>query len=125
MTDLSRLIRFCMVGLATAVIHYGILLVGVEQLSMGATIASSAGFIVAVTFNYLMHYSWTFDQPAPHGRTLMRYLVMIGCGFVINGAVMYVASDMLAILYLLSQALAMAAVLTWNYLLANYWVFRV
>jgi putative flippase GtrA len=125
MTDVARLIRFCVVGLVTAVVHYGILLLGVEQLAMDATLASSIGFIVAVSFNYLMHYSWTFDQPAPHGRTLLRYGVMIGCGFVINGLVMYVASDMLAILYLISQALAMVAVLTWNYMLANYWVFRV
>jgi len=123
-TDVSRLIRFCMVGAATAVIHYGILFVGVEQFALAATLASSIGFVVAVTFNYFMHYSWTFAEPAPHGRTLLRYFVMISCGFVINGLVMYVASELLAIVYLLSQALAMAAVLTWNYLLANYWVFK-
>ncbi|MEP1471089.1 MAG: GtrA family protein [Halieaceae bacterium] len=122
---MARLIRFCVVGLITAVIHYGILLLGVEQFATDATLASSIGFIVAVSFNYLMHYSWTFDQPAPHGRTLVRYLVMIACGFMINAVVMFVASDILAILYLISQALAMAAVLVWNYLLANYWVFRV
>ena len=114
-----------MVGLATAVIHFGILLVGVERFAMDEVLASSLGFIVAVTFNYFMHYSWTFDQPAPHGRTLMRYFVMIGCGFMINGVIMYVASDEMAILYLLSQALAMVAVLAWNYLMANYWVFSV
>ena len=117
--------RFCAVGAATAVIHYGILFTGVEHIALAATPASSIGFVVAVTFNYFMHYSWTFAEPAPHGRTLRRYFVMIVCGFFINGLVMYVASELLSVVYLLSQALAMVVVLTWNYLLANYWVFKV
>ena len=125
MTDFSRVVSFCAVGAATAVIHYGILFVGVERFALAATLASSIGFIVAVTFNYFMHYSWTFAEPAPHGRTLLRYFLMIGCGFFINGLVMYMTSELLSIVYLLSQALAMVAVLTWNYLLANYWVFKV
>lgn len=112
-------------GLATALIHYGILYIGVEKGGVRATHASSLGFLVSVTFNYFMHYSWTFGEPSPHGRTLLRYLVMIACGFLINGSIMYVTSDLLAIIYLLSQAIALAAVLIWNYLLANYWVFRV
>ena len=124
MTDGRRFLRFCVVGLATAVLHYGMLYLGVEYAGLVPTLASSIGFVVAVTFNYSMHYSWTFGEPAPHGRTLLRYLVMVACGFVINGGVMYVASELMDIVYLISQAVALVAVLSWNYLVASYWVFR-
>jgi putative flippase GtrA len=124
-TDSGRMLRFALVGGATAVIHYGLLYAGVELLELAATLASSVGFAIAVTFNYIMHYSWTFAEPAPHGRTALRYLLMICCGFMINGLLMHVCSTVLTVNYLLSQAVAMVAVLTWNFTVANFWVFRV
>ena len=124
MTFLGTAVRFGVVGVATAVLHYGLLYAGVEVFRLGATLASSIGFVVAVVFNYLMHYSWTFAEPAPHGRTLARYLVMIGCGFGINALVMYGGVHWLALHYLVTQAVALVAVVLWNFCLSNLWVFR-
>ena len=124
MPFLTRVLRFGVVGVLTAVLHYGLLYVGVEALQLNATVASSLGFVVAVIFNYLMHYSWTFGEPAPHGRTLRRYLVMITCGFLINAAVMYAGVHWLVLHYLLTQALALIVVVLWNFVLSNAWVFR-
>lgn len=118
------LFRFGVVGILTAVLHYGLLFAGVEVLHIGATLASSLGFVVAVIFNYLMHYSWTFAEPAPHGRTLRRYLVMIACGFLINALVMYAGVHWLMLHYLLTQGLALVFVVMWNFVMSNVWVFR-
>ena len=124
MSFLTKTMRFGVVGVLTAVLHYGLLYIGVEALRLNTTLASSLGFVVAVIFNYLMHYSWTFDEPAPHGRTLRRYLVMISCGFLINGAVMYAGVQWAALNYLFTQALALVVVVCWNFALSNLWVFR-
>ncbi|HDY83660.1 MAG TPA: GtrA family protein [Halieaceae bacterium] len=124
MPFLKKTLRFGVVGALTAVLHYGLLYIGVEALQLNVTVASSLGFVVAVIFNYLMHYSWTFDEPAPHGRTLRRYLVMIGCGFLINGAVMYAGVQWVVLNYLLTQALALVVVVSWNFVMSNVWVFR-
>ena len=120
----TTVFRFGVVGVLTAILHYGLLYAGVEALRLPATVASSCGFVVAVIFNYLMHYRWTFGEPAPHGRTLRRYLVMISCGFLINAAVMYAGVQWLALYYLVTQALALVAVVLWNFILSNAWVFR-
>ena len=124
MTFISTVFRFGVVGVLTAILHYGVLYGAVELLGMGATSASSLGFLVAVIFNYLMHYSWTFAEPAPHGRTLRRYLVMIGCGFTINAVVMYSGENWLALHYLLLQVMAQVLVVLWNFTVSNAWVFR-
>jgi len=124
MTFLWKIVRFGVVGVLTAVLHYGLLYAGVEVLDLQATLASSLGFPVAVTFNYLMHYNWTFGEPAPHGRTLRRYLVMIGCGFFINGGVVYTSDQIWGWHYLLAQTAAFAVVVLWNFVLSNIWVFR-
>ena len=120
----TTVFRFGVVGILTAVVHYGLLYAGVEALGLDSTLASSLGFVVAVIFNYLMHYSWTFAEPAPHGRTLRRYLVMISCGFLINALVMYAGVHWLSLHYLLIQAVALVAVIVWNFVLSNVWVFR-
>ena len=121
---LNRVFRFGVVGVLTAVLHYGLLYVGVEALQLGPTLASSVGFVVAVIFNYRMHYSWTFAHSAPHGRTLVRYLCMIGIGFAINATMMYAGAHWLAWHYLLVQALALVVVVVWNFVVSSTWVFR-
>ena len=116
--------RFGVVGVLTAILHYGLLYVGVEALGLNATLSSSLGFVVAVIFNYLMHYTWTFGEPAPHGQTLQRYLVMISCGFLLNGLVMDAGVRWLGLHYLLTQGLALVVVVLWNFVISNIWVFK-
>lgn len=124
MSTVHTLFRFCVVGALTALIHYGLLYSLVELAGADATLASSVGFVAAVIFNYLMHYSWTFGEPAPHGRTLWRYLVMIGCGFLINGGLMYAGVNWTRWHYLLVQTLAFVVVIMWNMIVSSRWVFR-
>jgi len=124
MTLLATTLRFGVVGVLTAVLHYGLLYAGVELAGVRATTASSVGFVIAVMFNYFMHYNWTFGEPAPHGRTLRRYLLMITCGFLLNAAVMFIGEHWGSFHYLLVQALALVAVVLWNFVLSNTWVFR-
>lgn len=121
---LSRVLRFGVVGVLTAGLHYGLLLVGVELLQLDAIVASSLGFVVAVLFNYVMHYSWTFTHDAPHGRTVGRYGIMISIGFAINGGAMYAGLYWLVWNYLLVQALALLLVVSWNFIVSNIWVFK-
>lgn len=124
MNLVTRVFRFGVVGILTAVLHYGLLYIGVEVMQLNATVSSSLGFMVAVIFNYLMHYSWTFAEPAPHGKTLRRYLVMISCGFIINALVMYAGVHWWSLHYLFTQALALVVVVVWNFVISNVWVFR-
>ena len=129
MSLVGRLIRFGIVGVLTALIHLGVLYLGVEVAQLEPTLASSIGFVICVIFNYLMHYSWTFavaegEDQVPHGRALGRYLVMIGCGFALNAGIMYLGVHWLAWHYLVTQTLAFALVITWNIVVSNVWVFR-
>ena len=124
MNSSQKLIRFCVVGVLTALLQATLLYAGVELAGGDPTIVSSIAFAIVVMFNYLMHYSWTFSDPAPHTQTLSRYLFMIFCGFLINGSIMYVGVTQFDINYLLVQAVAFSAVIAWNFSVALLWVFR-
>ena len=124
MDSTQKLIRFCVVGLFTAALQGSLLYVGVELASGDPIIVSSVSFVIVVMFNYLMHYSWTFDGATSHKQSLSRYLFMIFCGFVINGVIMYVGVTQFAINYLIVQVVAFSAVIAWNFSVALLWVFR-
>ena len=120
----QKAIRFSVVGVCTAILYYVLLFFGVESLGLDATFASSFAYVIVIGFNYLMHHSWTFSQSAPHTNTLSRYLLMVFCGFMINGLVMYVGVSHAGLNYLLVQALAISIVILWNFSVALLWVFR-
>jgi putative flippase GtrA len=118
------LVRFSFVGLITAVIYYAMLAAGVEWLELNPALSSSIAYPVVVTFNYLMHFHWTYDAAGAHSTVAGRYLLMVVCGFLINGAIMWSGVTLLQLNYLIIQALAMAVVIAFNFLLSSFWVFR-
>ena len=120
----QKLIRFGIVGVLTALLQWTLLFLGVEILGADSTLVSTIAFVIVVTFNYLMHYSWTFTESGPHTETLSRYLFMIFCGLCINGLIMYYGVNYFQINYMLVQALAFVAVISWNLTVALLWVFR-
>lgn len=124
MSFLQRIFRFAVVGFTTAALYYGLLYAGVEYLGLDAVLVSSVAYVVVISGNYLMHYSWTFAVASPHTTALKRYLIMTSCGFVINGLIMYVGVSSLQLNYLLVQAIAMGVIIVWNYCISSLWVFR-
>lgn len=129
MTDLGKLFRFSVVGLLTAAFYFGLLALVVELNLAEPVPASMLCYVGAVLLNYLLHYNWTFapgegTESAPHGQALMRYLVMVCCGFLLNAALMYLIVNDLSWHYLVAQSFAFVAVVTWNFVMSNLWVFR-
>ena len=124
MTFSTKFIRFSVVGACTALLYYGLLFFFVEGLRMDATMASSIVYIIVVIFNYAMHHSWTFDGPRSHAKSLLRYVIMVSCGFLINGFIMYAGATEAGWNYLLVQTLAVLVIVPWNFFVSMLWVFR-
>lgn len=116
--------RFSVVGLMTAALYYALLASGVEWLALDPTVSSSIAYPFAVIFNYLMHFYWTYATSTAHSVAGKRYLSMIVCGFLLNGAVMWIGASKLEINYFIAQAMAMLLVIALNFVLSTHWVFR-
>jgi putative flippase GtrA len=121
---MHRLIRFGLVGVATAAIY---VLTGTALwriAGIGKVSASSLAFLVAVTFNYAAQKSWSFQSSTPHRLAAARYLFTIAGGMTMNAAVIHVGAEVLGWHFLLAQLLAMGTVILWNFVLFSVWVFR-
>src|SRR5688500_11373336 len=116
--------RFGVVGLAAAAAYYAILAGLVELTGMPVLVATSIAFVTVCIANYFSHRLWTFASSDAHASAFPRFVLMVAVGFCINWGVMLTGVSLLGLNYLLVQAAAIACVVTWNYLLSSYWVFR-
>jgi putative flippase GtrA len=112
------------VGLAGTLAHYALLMLLVEALAVPAVAASIAGALLGATVNYYLNHRYTFKSSASHIATAPKFFVIAGFGFVLNGAVMWVAVDKLAVHYIVGQVVASLIVLLWNFLGSRIWVFQ-
>jgi len=119
----GRMIRFALVGLLATGAYYAILCILVELLAVGVLVATSLAFIVVTVENYFLHYHWTFRSKSPHARAFPAFLSMNVVGFGMNWAIMFAGTQLLNLNYLLVQAMAIAAIVAWNFIASSLWIF--
>lgn len=124
MVDVKQLVRFLFVGTITTALYFGVLLVAVEIAHVPVIIASSIACIIAILFNYVCHYRWTFRSTAPHRRVLTRYALMNVGSFVLNAGVMAFGTEVLKWHYLIVQFFAMGMLVAWTMTASALWVYR-
>ncbi len=120
---IDRVWRYILVGILGAIVYYFLLWFLVEIANVAVLIASGAAFIVVVFENYLLHYLWTFCSSAHHTAALPRFAVMSLVGFWLNLGTMFLGVEHLGFGYLWVQAVAIALVVTWNFVISSLWIF--
>jgi putative flippase GtrA len=120
----ARVARFSVVGTLGTVVYYAMLGVLVELMRVPILLATSIAFLLVCVENYLLHYRWTFDSTKEHEVAIACFVFMNGVGFFINWAIMFGGVESMKMNYLLVQAVALVAVVMWNFMLSSCWVFR-
>jgi putative flippase GtrA len=116
--------RFILVGGGTAALYFGIFYLLVYSAIVHTTIAGLLACLIAIIFNYVLHYSWTFASNAPHGKVLYRYLAMQLGSLCLNGLIIHYGIKWLPVHFLIVQCLAAVATIFWNLCLSSLWVYR-
>ena len=86
--------------------------------------ASGLAFAVAVVNNYLLNRWWTFRSSGTMGPEFLKFLVVSIAGLVLNEVVFYAFRAQLHVNVLVSQLLAIACVLPFNFADNKLWSFR-
>jgi len=119
----QRFLRFTGVGVFGTIAHYLVLVLMVEGLAFTPLAASSVGFTVGALVNYALNYRFTFRSVRRHREALPRFYLVAVAGFVINGLVMLILAERLALQYLLAQLVATGIVLVWGFTANSLWTF--
>jgi putative flippase GtrA len=115
---------FVGVGLAAAIVHYGLLIGLVEAGLLAPVPATLVGYGGGGVVSYAFNRSLTYESDRPHAEATWRFVVVALIGFGLTWIVMHVLTGRLGLPYLPSQLATTAIVLFWNFLAHKIWTFR-
>ncbi|MBS0451575.1 MAG: GtrA family protein [Proteobacteria bacterium] len=123
MSGYKSFVQFVCVGLIATAVQYVLLVWLVRQFGMPGTLASALGFACSALLNYALNRRFSFASDRPHSEALPRFMVVAGSGLALNTVVFWCMQAAFASHILISQVVATAVVLVWNFLLHQRWTF--
>jgi putative flippase GtrA len=128
----TQFVKFAVVGAVGTVVNLAVLkltLLVWEQFSTTTpfaveAFASSLAFAVAVVNNFLLNRWWTFRSDGPAYQQFGKFLTVSLAGLCLNELVFWVFRDRIGLDVLLSQLIAIACVLPFNFVFNKLWSFR-
>lgn len=142
-----QFIKFCIVGLSSTLVDFGIYLTLIELLHIqdsvglatGRLVAQSISFAFAVTNSFIWNSRWTFrhtDREGLHQR-YVKFVFTNLIGLALNLTILTVVSHLVppSVTALLAHRLkdpagffgkltATAVVVFWNFTASKYWTFK-
>jgi putative flippase GtrA len=130
--DLKIFFKFSMVGVTGAIVDLGILnalhaFVWQNSWDVMLYPAVAISFSAAVINNYNWNILWTYshqDHSEQHHVTLSKFFVVSLVGLIMNLGIVYVATELMALYWLIGKLAAMVVVLFWNFFVNRSWTFK-
>ena len=107
-------------------LDFGLLAFLVEILGLHYLVAASISFTAGTTVTYIFSVRWIFSKRNVRNRRL-EYLLFIAVGVVgvlLNGALLWVFTELVGVFYLLSKIIAGTTVFFWNFAARKLLLFR-
>jgi putative flippase GtrA len=145
---LRQFVKFCLVGLSSTVIDFGVFLFLIEGINLGQfvgsaaatrTLAGAIAFILAVTNGFIWNSRWTFREAgaeAAHRRYVkfvLTNVIGLGLNLLILNAVAHLVPAADVALFpagmkdpsaIVGKIVATGVVVFWNFTASKYWTFR-
>ncbi len=120
----AQFIKFGLVGVSNTLLTFAVYTLLLKVFDVWYIAASAIGFAVGAVNGFLLNHSWTFRGHAGGSLAPLRWVVVQGCGLLVNLAVIYAAVDGLGLDKLLGQAIATAIVVVLTFFANRAWTFR-
>lgn len=114
---------FVVVGVAAAVVHYGLLIGLVELAGVRPVPATLAGYVAGGVVSYWLNRRHTYESDRPHEEAGWRFALVAGVGFLLTSLFMYLLHDVAGLHYLLAQLVTTGIVLVWSFLAHRIYTF--
>lgn len=113
---MQELFRFCIVGVLSFIVDYGVMIALTEFFRIPVLISSGISFTLSVIFNYVLCVFWVFD--GANRKDKFTIIVFVGSsviGLGLNELFMWLFVNILGIYYMIAKIFATVLVMIWNY----------
>lgn len=115
--------RYLLVGLACALLHNVIMIVG-DRVGLHYAVSSVLSFCIVTTMGYRLHSGWTFAQAEQSRSSFARYAFTTSANLPLSIAGMFVLVDVGGLSVPWASPLVTVLLFAFNYA-ANRWALRV
>lgn len=116
-------VRYLFVGALAFLIDIGLLWLLRDVLHWPLWLASGLSFLVGFVFSYTLQRAFSFRSNVPHGRGIIRYLLLLGFNTIATMVIVeFLGHTVLG--WAGAKVCATLATTMWNYFLYKSWVFR-
>jgi len=121
---IEQFIKFCIVGGSGVLVDFGVTYSCKERARLNKYIASSLGFIVAATTNYLLNRFWTFQSTNSMPAEYLKFIGISVMGLGLNNVMIYLLTEKMRVNFYFSKLLAIGVVTVWNFLMSYFFTFN-
>ena len=121
-----QLLRYVFVGGVAFVADYGTLFLLTHYAGVHYLLSAGIAFSIGLTVNYLLSISWVFNKNRST-KPWVEFMVFALIGIVglgLNELIMYVATDLLHLHYMVSKLISTALVFCWNFFARKLIIFK-
>lgn len=111
------------VGVAAAVVHYGLLVALVEGGGADPVPATLAGYVAGGLVSYALNRKHTYGSSRPHREATWRFAVVAFVGFMLTWLFMYAFTAWLGAPYIPAQLVTTGIVMLWSFIAHKAWTF--
>jgi len=120
-----QFIKYFIIGISGVILDIGSLVLLKEYFHLMPVVAVVINQVFLLAFNFTLNKYWSFrDHQLPH-RQMMRYLMLAGFDYLFSITIMYYFNQLLGYDYRLVRIASIAAMVSWNFFLYKYWVYKV
>ncbi len=116
--------KYFATGVTAVAVHFLVMIVLIEYLSVIPLLGSFFGFVVGSFVNYNLQYSWTFSSNQDHKKTFIRYSTITVSMLLLNLLIFQFGLSQLKLDYRISQFLATAIVFLANFTINSRYTFK-
>lgn len=120
----AELIRFGIIGVAAATVHFSIVVMLVEGGILQPLVANVFAFLVAFQVSYFGHRWWTFNAATDHRVALPKLLLVSSSVFFANEGSYYVLMSVFHLPYALALFIVLTILPLFTFTASKFWVFR-
>lgn len=120
----QQIIGFFIAGAMATAVQYLVLWWCVEASWLPAPLASGLGYALGAMVHYCLSYFCVFKSHTAHKQSIKRFVVMVAIGWTLTVSLMLLLNKKFDWYYWLAQLLTTLLVLTWNFLVSRWWVFK-
>lgn len=127
--ELSRFLKFCMVGLSGVFVNMGLLWLLTELAGLFYLLSSAVSIESSIISNFVLNDYFTFpDRRLPTAKSffsrLLKFNLVSLAGLPINIGVLWLLTEVFGIYYLLSNLCGIAVATLWKYLANTWWTWK-